>query len=113
MLHKMEKTLDDYQSSKHSRQDTTDSFFQKSMEEKNNTVNDKMFEKIDNELKAPKIKLDANEERHQLEVWMRNITLMNDNDDKADVRDCIAETKGVKHRLNTGYGAVLKMVPRE
>lgn len=102
MLHKMEKTLDDYQSSKHSRQDTTDSFFQKSMDEK-----------IDNELKAPKIKLDANEERHQLEVWMRNITLMNENDDKADVRDCIAETKGVTHRLNTGYGAVLKMVPRE
>ena len=39
--------------------------------------------------------------------------MKNENDDKADVRDGIAETKGVKHRLNTGYGLGLKMVPRE
>ena len=38
---------------------------------------------------------------------------MNENDDKADVRDGIAETKGVLNRLNTGYGLSLKMVPRE
>ena len=53
------------------------------------------------------------EERRELENWMRNVALMNDNDDKADIRDGIAETKGVRHRINTGYGNGLKMVSRE
>ena len=43
----------------------------------------------------------------------RVIGNQNDNDDKADVRDGIAETKGIKRKINNDYGSKLKLVPRE
>ena len=36
------------------------------------------------------------EERKKAEKWHREIQKLNENDDRADVRDGIAETKGVK-----------------
>ena len=39
--------------------------------------------------------------------------MLNDNDDKADVRDGIAETKGAIRKINNDYGAKLKLVPKE
>ena len=44
---------------------------------------------------------------------MRNIMMLNDNDDKADVRDEIAETKGIKRKVNEDYRTKLRLVPRE
>lgn len=46
-------------------------------------------------------------------MHMRKIAMKNENDDKADVRDGIAETKGMKRELNKDYRSVLKLVPRD
>ena len=51
--------------------------------------------------------------RLEIEISMRNIMMLNDNDDKADVRDEIAETKGVKRKVNEDYRTKLRLVPRE
>lgn len=51
--------------------------------------------------------------RLEIEISMRNIMMLNDNDDKADVRDEIAETKGVKRKVNEDYRTRLRLVPRE
>lgn len=51
--------------------------------------------------------------RQSIEVWRRNITVMNDMDDKADVREGIAETKGVRRLANEEFKASLGIVPFE
>ena len=51
--------------------------------------------------------------RLEIEISMRNIMMLNDNDDKADVRDEIAETKGIKRKVNEDYRTKLRLVPRE
>ena len=38
---------------------------------------------------------------------------MNEQDDKADTREGIAETKGLKRKINEDYRAILKLVPRQ
>ena len=53
------------------------------------------------------------QERQHAQMHMRKIAMKNENDDKADVRDGIAETKGMKRELNKDYRSVLKLVPRD
>ena len=38
---------------------------------------------------------------------------LNNHDDRADVRDCIAETKGKIHKVNEDYRTLLRLVPYE
>ena len=51
--------------------------------------------------------------RRKQEIQERIIANENDNDDKADVRDGIAESKGIKRKINNDYGSKLKLVPHE
>mmetsp|Transcript_24573 Transcript_24573/g.32915 ORF Transcript_24573/g.32915 Transcript_24573/m.32915 type:complete len:94 (+) Transcript_24573:592-873(+) len=44
---------------------------------------------------------------------MRSVKLANDLDDKADVRDGIADSKGKLRNINDEYRAFLKLVPHE
>ena len=52
-------------------------------------------------------------ERHELDLWLRKIMMLNEHDDKADVRDGIAETKGNMRRVNDDFRARLRLVPHE
>lgn len=51
--------------------------------------------------------------RQSIDVWHRNITVMNEMDDKADVREGISETKGVRRSANEEFKASLQLVPFE
>ena len=56
--------------------------------------------------------LDTDEVRQQ-EDWLKYNQLLNENDDKADVRDGIAETKGKRMRASGEDLSKLRMAPRE
>lgn len=57
--------------------------------------------------------LSPGRQKQVYDKWVRNVAIMNEQDDKADVREGIAETKGLKRKINEDYRAMLRLVPRE